>query len=310
MKIIVIGDELSQSRNFDIELKWLHYGAALIIAFLLFFLLSLTVLIDRGSRIDETQRQLVQLRQQLLFEQKELDGFYVYADSVFVEHAKQAGLIQARVARLEALGGRLADMANFSNEFDFYSTPAIGGPDEASLLRMPESENFNVLTHYKKLEKKLRYREQDLLALQSLLSRENLQKEQYLAGKPVQKGWLSSHFGKRVDPFHGRIRWHKGVDYAGDMGSNILAVASGVVVWSGDRYGFGEMVEINHGNGFITRYAHNSKNNVQMGDVVKRGQTIAAMGSSGRSTGAHVHFEVLKNGKAVDPERYIYRKTI
>ncbi|NRB41435.1 MAG: M23 family metallopeptidase [Pseudomonadales bacterium] len=311
MKIILIGDELERSHNIDFELKWLWFAAAFCGFFVLSFLFSIYLVLDRGARVSAVQRQLDDLHQQILFEQSELNQFYTYSDAVFVEHAKKAGLMQARVARLEALGGRLADMANFSSEFDFYSDPAIGGPENADLLlNAQESPAMNILHDYEKLAEKLRLREQELLALDSLLSSEQLQKEQYVAGKPVQKGWLSSPFGKRIDPFHGRVRWHKGVDYAGKMGSNILAVASGVVVWSGDRYGYGDMVEINHGNGYITRYAHNSKNHVQIGEIVNKGQAIAAMGTSGRSTGPHVHFEVIKNGKAVNPERYIYRKTI
>lgn len=311
MKIILFGQELKRSHNLEFDVKWLWLAAAVCGVFLLSFTISIYLVIDRGTRISIVQSQLDQLQQQLFIEQSELNQFYTYSDAVFVEHAKQAGLIQARVARLEALGGRLADMANFSSEFDFYSDPAIGGPEESDiLLNSTAAPAINILHDYEKLAEKLQLREQELLALESLLSSDQLQKEQYLQGKPVQKGWLSSPFGKRIDPFHGRVRWHKGVDYAGEWGSNVLAVASGVVVWSGDRYGFGEMVELNHGNGYVTRYAHNSENRVKIGDVVKKGQAIAAMGSSGRSTGPHVHFEVLKNGKAVNPERYIYRRSL
>ena len=95
--------------------------------------------------------------------------------------------------------------------------------------------------------------------------------------------------------------------YCGKLGANVLAVAAGVVTWSGDRYGYGNMVEVNHGNGYITRYAHNSENLVQVGDTVKKGQSVALMGSSGRSTGPHVHFEVLRNGRVVDPAKYVRR---
>ena len=311
MKIIFLGQELERSHNFEFNVKWLWLAAIGCAVLLLSFCLSIYLVIDRGSRISEVQGQLDQLRQQLFFEQSELNQFYTYSDAVFVEHAKQAGLIQAKVARLEALGGRLADMADFSSEFDFYSDPAIGGPEDIETsVEAISAPAINILHDYEKLAEKLRLREQELLALESLLSSEELQKEQYLQGKPVQKGWLSSPFGKRIDPFHGRVRWHKGVDYAGEWGSNVLAVASGVVVWSGDRYGFGQMIELNHGNGYVTRYAHNSENHVNIGEVVKKGQAIAAMGSSGRSTGPHVHFEVLKNGKAVNPERYIYRRSL
>ena len=102
----------------------------------------------------------------------------------------------------------------------------------------------------------------------------------------------------------GKVEFHDGIDYAGKPGSPLLAVASGIVTWSGVRYGYGNMVEINHGNGYQTRYAHNKKNLVVIGQKVDKGQVIGLMGSSGRSTGTHVHFEVVNNGKAVNPKKY------
>ena len=118
-------------------------------------------------------------------------------------------------------------------------------------------------------------------------------------------GYVSSSFGNRTDPFTGRAAFHKGIDFAGRAGTEVMAVASGVVIWSGDRYGYGEMVEINHGNGYVTRYAHNSENLVVVGDTVKRGEVIASMGNTGRATGPNLHFEVLRNGRVVDPLTYI-----
>jgi murein DD-endopeptidase MepM/ murein hydrolase activator NlpD len=125
-------------------------------------------------------------------------------------------------------------------------------------------------------------------------------------GRPIPDGWISSYFGARTDPFTGLREYHKGLDFAGKDGEEIYAVASGLVTWSAARFGYGQMVEINHGNGYITRYAHNRTNLVKVGDVVTKGQRIALMGSTGRSTGPHVHFEVLKNGRVVDPAKYVY----
>ncbi len=112
----------------------------------------------------------------------------------------------------------------------------------------------------------------------------------------------------RTDPITGKMEFHGGIDYAGKTGSSILSVASGIVTWSGVRYGYGNMVEINHGNGYQTRYAHNKKNLVVVGQKVEQGQIVALMGSSGRATGPHVHFEVVNNGKAVNPKKYISLK--
>jgi murein DD-endopeptidase MepM/ murein hydrolase activator NlpD len=125
------------------------------------------------------------------------------------------------------------------------------------------------------------------------------------AGRPVRKGWLSSYFGKRTDPFNGRQEMHKGLDFAGQMGSEVLATAAGVVSWAGKRYGYGQLIEINHGNGISTRYAHCERILVKVGETVKQGETIGLMGSSGRSTGPHVHYEVLKDGHQVNPTQYV-----
>jgi murein DD-endopeptidase MepM/ murein hydrolase activator NlpD len=127
-------------------------------------------------------------------------------------------------------------------------------------------------------------------------------------GRPVESGWISSGYGRRSDPITGKRTLHEGVDFAGKSGSDILAVASGVVVFAGEKSGYGRLVEIDHGNGLSTRYGHNSKLLVQEGEVVKQGQTIALLGSTGRSTGPHVHFEVLRGGRHVNPARYLRSK--
>lgn len=215
--------------------------------------------------------------------------------------------LQARLVRIDALGERLVDIAKLHNgEFDFSATPPVGGPEEAQLEESLTQPSF--LDALDQLAADVEQREQQLEVLESLLSNRKLQKEVYLAGRPIKWGWMSSRFGRRTDPFTGKLAWHSGVDFAGKDGSDIISVGSGVVTWAGDRYGYGMMVEVNHGGGFVTRYAHAKELNVKVGDIVHKGQTIALMGSTGRSTGPHVHFEVLKHGKAVDPTRYVNRR--
>jgi murein DD-endopeptidase MepM/ murein hydrolase activator NlpD len=125
--------------------------------------------------------------------------------------------------------------------------------------------------------------------------------------RPVAAGWVSSHFGHRPDPFTGRPAIHQGLDFAGVDNSAILAVAPGVVTWSGRQRGYGNLIEIDHGRGWVTRYGHNASNLVTVGDYVKPGQTIALMGSTGRATGAHLHFEVLYRGRHQNPARFVPR---
>lgn len=213
--------------------------------------------------------------------------------------------MNARMIRLDALGRRLTDMADIDDgEFDFDSNPAVGGPEEpmsaGSNVAVPE-----VVEATDALGARLNNREAQLNVLEGVLMNQNLKQRVYPQGRPVSSGWLSSYFGKRTDPFTGKPANHTGIDFAGKHGAEITAVADGVVTWSADRYGYGIMVEINHGSGYATRYAHNSENLVSVGDEVKKGQTVALMGKTGRATGPNLHFEVLHKGSRVNPVKFI-----
>jgi murein DD-endopeptidase MepM/ murein hydrolase activator NlpD len=215
--------------------------------------------------------------------------------------------MQARLVRLDALGERLTDMASLDDgEFDFSQQLSLGGPEQEWTYGYQYNDLENL---YSQLQNQLDSRESQLDILESLMVDRKIKQQSAVTGRPIKKGWMSSGFGHRTDPFKGHRAWHNGVDFAGKDGSDIVAVASGVVTLSGDKNGYGEMLELDHGEGYITRYAHNKQNLVNVGDIVKKGDVIALMGSSGRSTGPHVHFEVYKNGRAVDPASYI-RRTI
>jgi murein DD-endopeptidase MepM/ murein hydrolase activator NlpD len=219
--------------------------------------------------------------------------------------ALRLGQMNAHVVRLDALGQRLTQMAGLDDgEFDFAVTPSLGGPEER-LARADLDQFSGLVSALDGLGNQLEDRQQQLSVLEDFLLNRKLQEEVHPEGRPVSSGYISSGFGSRADPFTGRAAFHKGVDFAGRAGTDVVAVASGVVIWSGDRYGYGEMVEVNHGNGYVTRYAHNAENLVVVGDTVKRGEIIASMGSTGRATGPNLHFEVLRNGRVVDPLTYI-----
>ncbi len=217
------------------------------------------------------------------------------------------GQMNARIIRLDALGRRLTEMADLEEgEFEFDSVPAIGGPEEeesfptGSAVAVPE-----VLTAMQILDNQLDNREAQLAVLESMLLHQNLSDRVYPQGRPVKSGWMSSYFGRRTDPFTGKPANHRGVDFAGQAGAEVIAVADGVVTWSSPRYGFGKLIEINHGNGYATRYAHNSENLVSVGQEVRKGETVALMGDTGRATGPNLHFEVLRNGTRVNPVTFI-----
>ena len=215
--------------------------------------------------------------------------------------------LQSRVTRLDAVGMNLTQSAGLEpGEFNFNVPPALGGPlmtsqdDARELIPALEGELFALSTA-------LDDREVQLDILSELIQGEQVKSDATPAGRPILSGWLSSRYGSRIDPFSGKKAWHEGIDFAGREGAQIVAVASGVVSWSGERAGYGKMVEVAHGDGVITRYAHNQENRVKVGDMVRRGDVVALMGNSGRSTGPHVHFEVHKNGRPVDPASYLHR---
>ena len=219
--------------------------------------------------------------------------------------ALRLGQMNAHVVRLDALGQRLTQMADLEDgEFDFAATPSLGGPEEV-VSRGDLAQVSGLVSALDGLGYRLEDRQEQLSVLEDFLLNRKLRDEVLPEGRPVSAGYISSGFGTRTDPFTGRAAFHKGVDFAGRAGADVVAVASGVVIWSGDRYGYGEMVEVNHGNGFVTRYAHNNENLVVVGDTVKRGELIATMGATGRATGPNLHFEVLRNGQVVDPLTYI-----
>ena len=253
----------------------------------------------RGAALDTLQDELDQ-------QAGELEELQARAERRLQAMTLNLAELQARMTRLDALGQHLTAMADLQEgEFDFSRAPALGGP-----LTGEFSVDFSagdLTAELDRFEAHLADREQQLGILESLISDRKLYEQQLLNGQPVDKGWISSPYGMRTDPFTGRQAMHHGIDLAGQEGTNILAVAAGVVTWTGSQSGYGEMVEISHGDGFVTRYAHNKQNLVEPGDFVRKGEPIALMGSSGRSTGAHVHYEVYKHGRSVDPSSYLAR---
>jgi len=214
------------------------------------------------------------------------------------------GRIQAQMLRLDTLGERLVQQADLDTaEFDFNMPPPVGGPHNAATLSTITVPDF--LGMLEELDMTAGDRETKLMVLEQLIMNRNLQERIIPSGRAVEHGLLSSKYGKRIDPFTGKQEHHKGIDIASKEGSSILAVADGVVTWSGERTGYGKMVEINHGNGYFTRYGHNKQQLVKAGDTVRKGEAIALVGSTGRSTGPHVHIEVMHNGKQVNPDKYL-----
>jgi murein DD-endopeptidase MepM/ murein hydrolase activator NlpD len=240
-------------------------------------------------------------------QQYELDAVRKSARADLNALTLRIGQMQGDLLRLNGLGERLVSQGDLDQaEFDFNAPPPMGGPDNSQDEAEPAGFN-DVLAMLDRLDNEISDRGQKLSVLESLLMSRSLSERVMPSGKPVEEGWLSSLYGKRSDPFTGKQEFHRGLDFAGKKGSEVIAAADGVVIWSARRSGYGNTVEVNHGNGYVTRYGHNLKNLVKVGDTVKKGQQIALMGSTGRSTGPHVHFEVLRNGKSVNPSRFIHK---
>lgn len=217
-------------------------------------------------------------------------------------YAKRLGSLQAETIRLKALAEKLADMSGLDiNSAIMTSAAGQGGIEQQGMF----ANKLDIESGFFNLQDDLQTQSQNLLFLQDYLITEENIKSAIPSGRPIEDGWVSSYFGKRIDPFTGKKVFHHGLDFAGKEGSNVIAVADGIVSWTGKRGGYGELVEIDHGNGYQTRYAHNKSLTVAIGDRIKKGQTIALMGSTGRSTGPHVHFEVLRDGKAVNPYNFV-----
>jgi murein DD-endopeptidase MepM/ murein hydrolase activator NlpD len=262
------------------------------------------MLAGRAGGTGVPELAVAKLEEDLAAQRDELAAVEEEARQTLDALAVRLGRLNAHIIRLDALGRRLVSVADLEEgEFDFSDAPPQGGP-EADLPGMSvESRELSAMLD--ELALKIEDRAAQLSVLDRVMARREIYDEQKPEGRPIQSGWLSSYYGKRSDPFTGKQQFHHGVDFAGTAGSEVLAVAAGVVTYAGDRYSYGNMVEVNHGNGLITRYGHAEETLVEVGETVAKGQTIALMGSTGRSTGPHVHFEVLKNGRKVNPLKYV-----
>lgn len=216
------------------------------------------------------------------------------------------GEMQAELLRLNALGERLVQKADLNPDvFDFANPPPQGGPDAGDFRDYDIKELANELGGVLAL---VNDRKRKLTLLEESIMERDFNEEAMPSGWPVRTGYITSKFGYRYHPIKGRRSFHSGVDFAGKRGSPVVAVADGLVTFSGRKGGYGRMVEIRHLDGLVTRYAHNTKNLVKEGQLIEQGQKIATIGSSGSATGPHVHFEVLKDGKPVNPKRYVGSK--
>ncbi len=263
--------------------------------------------ISNDKRANVEQTTIDNWKKEIEAQWQELESAKQFSQTKINALTARLGLLQAHITRLDAASERILSISGIdAKEFNFGSAPALGGPEKLTGEGFQGVNELNA--SFGKVKLALESREQQLKVLESLLMDKHMGTERYISGRPTKKGWLSSFYGERSDPFTGLPAWHAGVDFAGSEGDNVYATAAGVVSWVGKRSGYGLLVEINHGDGMVTRYGHNLEALVKKGDVVKKDQVISKMGNSGRSTGAHVHYEVIKNGRPTNPTPYVNRK--
>ncbi|KIQ97430.1 M23 family metallopeptidase [Lysobacter sp. A03] len=244
------------------------------------------------------------LRDQVAQQQVQIDSAQADAQREINALAARLGELQAEANRLNALGKRLTRIGQLQDgEFDFNEPVGVGGVGPVE--DMPKGELDQGLSE---LGEQFRASGEQLSVLESLLFNRQLDMNAVPSREPIES-YITSNFGHRADPFRGGRAFHKGIDFKAKVGDPVMAVADGVISFSGVRSGYGNTIEIDHGNGYVTRYAHNSRLSLKVGGLVRAGEEVAKAGSSGRSTGAHVHFEVWQDGQAVNPKKFLNQQS-
>lgn len=303
MNIILVSNRLAKTRSVTLGMRHI-----MLLMFLLCVLMMGAALALQYALVRFAPEGLSDGIRTLLSEVRndEQQKQQFYLRSSLDAMAVRVGQMQAQVQRLDALGARLAKLTGMKpDEFQFSKPPAQGGP----LVVFPDREmSENGLTQQlDRLSHVVNDRNDKLLALETILLQNQLSRKLLPSIPPVHTGYFSSNFGWRIDPFTGTPAMHEGVDFVADSGTPIYASAGGVVDYASMHPQYGNMVEIDHGNDIITRYAHASKLLVKVGQVVRRGEKIAEVGSTGRSTGNHLHFEVRYQGVAQNPVRFLQK---
>jgi murein DD-endopeptidase MepM/ murein hydrolase activator NlpD len=301
MNIILVSNGLTKTRSITLGGKQVALVMLALVLLTMLFASALQNVLLRFApqSLSDAARTILMSSREV-----ELQKQQAYVQASLQAMAAQVGQMQAQMQRLDALGGRLAKISGMNpTEFSFDKPSAQGGP----LITSSSSEILvgDLQAQLKNLTHVVGDRSDKLSALQTMLMQNQLSKKLLPSVAPVKDGWYSSNFGWRVDPFTGQSAMHEGVDYVVPEGTPIYASAGGVVSYADNHPSYGNMVEIEHGNDIITRYAHASKLLVKVGQVVRRGEKIAEVGSTGRSTGNHLHFEVRYKGSAQNPVRFL-----
>ena len=304
MNIILVSGATARART--VTLDWRHFAVgsfAILVFFIGFTLLFNFITLRYAAAIKHPWLQAIVLadqRQEALKTQELVQG-HLNAMAI------RLGEMQAQMLRLDGLGERLAGIAGLKPQelpsLRSGPTPGRGGAESSLPSRSLTVPEFTELME--KLSRQVDERSDQLGVLEALLVQTSVNRKFLPTLAPIVDGWFSSNFGYRIDPFNGQQSFHEGIDFPADAGTPIVAAASGKVVTAEVHPQYGKMIEIDHGNGLVSRYAHTAQMLVKEGDFVMRGQRVATVGSTGRSTGPHLHFEVRLNGVPQNPARFL-----
>jgi murein DD-endopeptidase MepM/ murein hydrolase activator NlpD len=304
LNIILVSGATVRARTLTLDWRhWTFGGIGLLVLFLSFALLFNYVTLRYAASVNHPLLQAILLadqRQEALKTQEVVQG-HLNAMAV------KLGELQAQLLRLDGLGERLAKMAGLKPQelpppLEPGKPPGQGGPAPTLSHDLSVDEFSSLLGE---LSQQIEERSDQLVVLEALLVTNSANKKFLPTLAPIEDGWFSSNFGWRIDPFTGQRSFHEGIDFPSDVGTPIVAAASGKVTFADVHSQYGKMVEIDHGNGLVSRYAHCSVLLVKEGDLVVRGQRVARVGTTGRSTGPHLHFEVRLNGVPQNPARFL-----
>lgn len=309
MNIILVSDSRTTPRTIDLRHPRQRLVAFVALAGAALTLIALGMVLTwiTWSPRNHALAQIHAMRAQLSAQRADLAAVQRESQRDTNALAVKLGQLEAQSLRLGALGERLARAGKLDGgEFDFDTNPAVGGPELAMQQATPLPQGLG--SSLDALRLRFDAQQTQLNLLERLLLDRKVDAAAKPSGMPVANGFIGSYFGPRTDPFTGGYEFHTGLDIDAPAGTPIHSVARGIVSFAGVRTGYGNVVEIDHGNGYRTRYAHAEKLLVHVGEPVRAGQAVALVGSTGRSTGPHVHFEVWYQGKVINPLAFVENK--
>ncbi len=300
MNIILVSGQSARTRSLTLDWRHAAGGALALLALLVVFTVTFNYLTLRyAAEINHPWINAIILADRRVEAQRNQQ----YLQDHLNHMALRVGELQAQIVRLDNLGERLAVIAGLKRQEVPPPKPGRGGAVSSEPSQPLSMEEFRA--ELQTLVNLVEERSDQLAVLEALLVQDSAKRKFLPSLTPVDAVWNSSSFGYRIDPFNGHRTFHEGVDFVAEVGTPILAAASGTVMIAEGHAEYGKMIEIDHGNGLVSRYAHASKLLVKAGELVVRGQKIAEVGNSGRSTGPHLHFEVRLNGKPQNPARFL-----